>query len=121
MLRNNLYKVLESNTTGETINSRISFDRSHPIFDGHFPGQPVVPGVCMMQILRELMEDHSGQKLRITYGDNLKFLAVINPDENKEVDVALTYKVADDAYNVTGSILTSSTTFFKFKGTFKKA
>ena len=96
------------------------FDRSHPIFEGHFPGHPVVPGVCMMQILREVLEDHVAERLRIARGDNMKFLAIINPDENQEVEVDLSYSVADDSYSVSASILNASTTFFKFKGTFQK-
>jgi hypothetical protein len=75
----------------------------------------------MMQILREILEDHIAQRLRISRGDNMKFLAIINPDENKAVDVDLSYSFSDGSYNVSGSILTASTTFFKFKGTFQKA
>lgn len=121
MLRNKLYKVLRSEAAGESVRSSITFDRAHPVFEGHFPGHPVVPGVCMMQILREVLEDHVAHKLRITRGDNLKFLAIINPDENKEVDVDLTYSVSDGSYNVSGSLQAGSITFFKFKGTFQKA
>lgn len=120
MLRNKLYKVLRMEGAAETVKSSITFDRTHSVFEGHFPGHPVVPGVCMMQILREILEDHVAHKLRITRGDNLKFLAIINPDETSEVDVDLSWVASDGAYNVSGSIQAGSTTFFKFKGTFQK-
>ena len=28
----------------------VEIDPTHPIFEGHFPDQPVLPGVCMVQI-----------------------------------------------------------------------
>lgn len=120
MFKDKLYTVLGSESEGQSVKARISFDRSHPIFDGHFPGHPVVPGVCMMQILKEVMEDHTTQKLQITNGDNMKFLAIINPDENKEVNVDISYTDSEGRYLVTGSLQAGPVTFFKFKGTFQK-
>ena len=102
------------------MNASITFTKSHPIFSGHFPGHPVVPGVCMIQILREIMEIEVAHKLRITEGDNLKFLSIINPEEHQQVDVVMSYGGADP-YSVNATLLSGDTTFFKFKGTFKKA
>ena len=35
---------------------RITLNPAHPIFAGHFPGNPITPGVCMLQIIKELTE-----------------------------------------------------------------
>jgi 3-hydroxyacyl-[acyl-carrier-protein] dehydratase len=120
MLLNHFYTLLKQESEGGKVTAKISFDKSHKIFDGHFPGHPVVPGVCMMQILREVMEVEVGQKLRIIKGDNMKFLAIINPEENQEVEVAIAHTVADDMINLNATILSGAVTFFKFKGTFQK-
>ena len=121
MLLNKFYTLIKQESENGKVTAVVSFNRSHPIFDGHFPGHPVVPGVCMIQMLREIMEIEVGAKLRITFGDNLKFLSIINPDEHKEVEAHITYSPAGSAFNVNASLLAGSVTFFKFKGTFEKS
>ena len=32
---------------------RVRLDASHPVYRGHFPGHPVLPGVCTLQLVRE--------------------------------------------------------------------
>ena len=63
----------------------ISLNPKHDIFNGHFPGNPVTPGVCMMQIVKDLSEEISGKKLLLTSASNIKFMAIINPEETPEL------------------------------------
>jgi 3-hydroxyacyl-[acyl-carrier-protein] dehydratase len=119
MLLNKFYTLVSQESEGGKVKAVITFTRSHPIFDGHFPGYPVVPGVCMIQILREIMEIEVAQKLRITFGDNLKFLAVINPEEQGQVEVRIGYS-GGNSLNVNATLEAGEVTFFKFKGTFEK-
>ena len=118
MLLNSFYKILKRESGAGSVNAVISFDKEHPIFRGHFPGHPVVPGVCMIQTLRELMELETDKKLRIATGDNLKFLAIINPEEHHSVDVGINYSVNGDIYTINASLSAPQSVFFKFKGTF---
>ena len=30
---------------------RVRLDAAHPVYAGHFPGNPVLPGVCTLQIV----------------------------------------------------------------------
>lgn len=75
-LRNSLYFIVDSNDTGFTIR----FDASHPIFSGHFPGHPIVPGACLIQIAEELASEQLGQTVRFTAIRNLKFRQPVTPD-----------------------------------------
>ena len=43
--------------------AKITLNKDHDIFNGHFPGNPVTPGVCMMQIVKELTEEFTGKQL----------------------------------------------------------
>lgn len=83
-LRNNLYYILTGNESEYTIR----FDASHPIFAGHFPGHPVVPGACLVQIAEELLATRLGQNVRFTSVRNLKFRQPITPDQ----EVTLTFQ-----------------------------
>lgn len=117
MLLNNFYTVLDRTASEGIVKATIRFDKRHPIFEGHFPGQPVVPGVCMIQIVRELTEQTLGAKVDITKGDNIKFLSVINPDDVDTVNVEINCKQLSD---ISASIAAGSVTYFKFKGEFQQ-
>lgn len=62
--------------------AEIHLNPAHPIFEGHFPDNPVAPGVCMMQILKELVEETEQKTLFLVHASNVKFTALINPNEN---------------------------------------
>ena len=38
----------------------LTLNAEHPIFKGHFPNNPVTPGVCMMQIVKNLTVQITG-------------------------------------------------------------
>ncbi|PRD54774.1 3-hydroxyacyl-ACP dehydratase [Sphingobacterium gobiense] len=79
----------------------------HAIFEGHFPGNPVAPGVCMMQILKELMEEIEQKELFLVYASNVKFTALINPNENPILQFAL-----EISYDDQEQVKVKSTTTF---------
>jgi 3-hydroxyacyl-[acyl-carrier-protein] dehydratase len=101
------------------VRAKISINRKHKIFEGHFPGLPIVPGVCMMQIIREIMEVTTERTLMIAGADNMKFLSVINPDQNAEVDVSITYSEDGGTFIVNASLFAGTVTFFKLKAALK--
>ncbi|WP_083206598.1 3-hydroxyacyl-ACP dehydratase [Chryseobacterium sp. CBo1] len=69
--------------------AHILLNKDHDIFKGHFPGNPVTPGVCMMQIVKELTEEFIGRKLFLKTASNVKFMAIINPFETPELTMSL--------------------------------
>lgn len=81
-LRNSLY-IVESQKIKEESNEAsytIRFNASHPIFAGHFPDHPIVPGACLIQIAEELLSEHLGQTIRFTAIRNLKFRQPVTPE-----------------------------------------
>jgi 3-hydroxyacyl-[acyl-carrier-protein] dehydratase len=116
MFLNDLYSVISNQSEEGKVNARISFNKAHNIFEGHFPGHPVVPGVCMMQIVREIMEVSLSKRLKIAIGNNMKFLSIIDPVKNPEVAITIAYTSEDDKFKVNATLSEEALTFFKFKG-----
>ena len=56
---------------------RVSAD--HPCLPGHFPGDPIVPGVLLLDIIVARIEQVIGR--RTVRLQQVKFLAVLRPDE----------------------------------------
>jgi len=115
MLKNNFFHLAQPDSGGEgVIKATITLDKTHPIFSGHFPGMPVVPGVCMMAIIKELLEEKTKRKLTLRKAANLKFLSLINPIQNERVDVEIKFtKGENDSIVAEGTILSPEITFFK--------
>lgn len=72
MLRGKLYMVDEM--------EQIHFQKDHPIFRAHFPGQPIVPGACLMQMVEEELRLHIKPEGRLVGARNVKFLKVARPE-----------------------------------------
>jgi len=92
---------------------------NEPYFEGHFPGQPIVPGVCMMQITKEILEKVLDYSVQLQSAEYLKFLAFINPVENNCVNAELQYTLLPEkTIRVNATLLNPDTVCFKFKGLF---
>ena len=93
MLLKDFYKVNNIATVEMISTVAITINKDHQIFEGHFPNNPVTPGVCMMQIIKELTESIVGQKLFLQSSSNIKFMAIIDP--NKTPDLILTLDISE--------------------------
>lgn len=121
MLQESFFQFTPPQTDGNTSKTTITLNAGHQIFEGHFPGQPVVPGVCMMQMVKEVLENIVGTKTKLLKAGDMKFLAILNPQANSTADMQVTYTTADDGtLKVDALIQHEASVFFKFKGVFKK-
>ena len=119
ILAGDFYTIVSTVKEADKIQAILKINPEHAIFGGHFPGQPVVPGVCMMQIVKELLESATSRSLRLHTGLDLKFLSVIDPGKNNTIHTETNYSVlASGDINVTARLFYNETTFFKFKGVF---
>jgi len=54
----------------------------HPSLPGHFPGQPIVPGVVLLDHVLDLVVGSSGHATALL---GVRFTAAVRPDETIEV------------------------------------
>jgi 3-hydroxyacyl-[acyl-carrier-protein] dehydratase len=91
MVLENFYEIISKETLEDnsSFNIQIKVNSLHPIFKGHFPDNPVMPGVCMLQIIKEITEEIVKSKLFMQKCVNVKFLALINPELNSVLQLQL--------------------------------
>ena len=120
MLQNDFFSFTPPSVDSNLATSTLKLNAGHRIFEGHFPGNPVVPGVCMMQMVKEVLEHIIAAKTRLARAADMKFLAIINPAENGVVELELKFTVEDNQIKAEAKIYNAATIFFKFKGVFTK-
>ena len=114
-LKNNLYKIISKEEVNSIFNYTVELNPSCVIYQVHFPGEPITPGVCIVQIGKEVIEDllleqsSASRRLEIIKAKNIKFLSVISPNETP----ILTYQVrklvfSDDKMTIETQIVVNS-------------
>lgn len=120
MLEGTFYSIISFSQMGTDVKASLRLNKENSIFSGHFPNTPVVPGVCSVQMIKELVEKALLEKIMLINADNIKFLGIINPELTPEIDVELTYKYDEQQNIITSATIASKeNTFLKFKGVFK--
>ena len=118
-LLNDFFNIVSSDKAGEKFNVAVTLNPAHEIFKGHFPGNPVVPGVCMIQMLKEVLEHIHHHRFTLKEASQLKFLAVLNPEKVKHLNIEINIlKNDENGMHVSGSFYKDDLVFMKFKGTF---
>ena len=120
MLKDDFFTISSKQKENNSYKFILELNAMHNIFEGHFPGQPVVPGACMLQMLKEVTEIILDKKVQLTKADNLKFLQLINPNEHRTLQMDLTFNISEDGIaNVSANLSNGSSVCFKFSGSFQ--
>lgn len=71
----------------DTAEATFRFAKDLALFDGHFPGDPIVPGVLQIEIVRITMEAYLESPLRIQRIQSAKFARKVMPEEELVVAI----------------------------------
>lgn len=108
-------------TGGDDHRVEMRLDGEHPIYRAHFPGNPITPGVCIVQMVGELLTMRFGCRLWLSRVINLKFVAPLSPVECPRLEVNF-HDVKNDnkAYWAKGYIASGGSIKTKFSLVFNK-
>jgi 3-hydroxyacyl-[acyl-carrier-protein] dehydratase len=115
LLLHDLYIIQSLKESENTIQASVLLKADHAIFKGHFPGQPVLPGVCMMEMISEITGEYFNKDFRISGSPITKFLRMIDPKKNPLIHLEIKYQIRDEAVTLNGRIFFEAETFMKFQ------
>ena len=104
-LKDDFFKVKTFCQTAMGMDFIIELNPEHTIFEAHFPNNPITPGVCIIQIVKELSQEMLKRELLLKNAKNIKFLNVINPIENKEVTVSISFSSESEGEYKIGAVV----------------
>lgn len=120
ILQNNLYSII-SHQQGIPATFHVRIHPEWPVYEAHFPGHPVTPGVCIVQMVQELLQEHMHRKLTLCSAKNVKYLAIISPEEVAELTVSFQKldEQPDGSLKVQAQVEGNETLFTKLSVTFR--
>ena len=119
ILNDTFYTVIELTKGENAVDATIKLNASHAIFEGHFPNNPVTPGVVEMEIVKEILSLGLEKPLKMKTMSSCKFLAVLNPINVENVHVKISITEMDDAFvRISGQLADDTTSFLKIAATY---
>lgn len=100
------------------LSAKVTLNAQHAIFAGHFPGQPVLPGVCQLALMKDLLQRRFEKPLRMHAADQVKFMAMVDPRRTPELDVDIRWTETEDGFSAQALILQGDVVFLKSKARF---
>ena len=80
----------------------IKLNAQHRIYGGHFPGNPVTPGVVQLQIVKEILENTYNKDLKLISMRSCKFMKILNPNVTPLVTIDISSAVNPLEISVVG-------------------
>lgn len=113
-----IFAITKIEHQSNSVHAALDINKDSEIFKGHFPGQPVVPGACMLQIVKNVLETALNNPLELKKAGYLKFISMIDPNVVREVELEIVYKLDEKEITATAALTCDETVCFKFQGSF---
>lgn len=119
MLLNNFFTISDLKAEQHKVVAAIELNAKHRIFDGHFPDNPVTPGVVQLQIVKEILEFHFKKDLVLKIISKCKFLNILNPGNTPSISVTIDFSLVDENIKINAVGEQGDTAFFKFSAIYQ--
>ncbi|MBC9813438.1 3-hydroxyacyl-ACP dehydratase [Crocinitomicaceae bacterium CZZ-1] len=118
ILKDKFYQLNNLQQEAGQLVADIVLNAADSIFEGHFPGNPVTPGVAQLEIVKELLSLHYKRPIQLKSISNCKYLAIMNPVETPEIMVKLSVTEQEDELKVNVVFTGGETIFTKVSGVY---
>jgi len=116
-----LYTIVNKNLdkTQHKLDANVELNIDHDIFKGHFPSQPVLPGVCQLQMVEQLLSAETGMMLKLDAASNIKYLKMVDPHTDKLLNFSIDFQEVETGLKVTALLKSQEEVCMKAKLNFK--
>ena len=107
------YRILSKQVTDNTAVVHIELNPDCKVYEGHFPGLPIAPGMCHLEMIRECASLVWQQAVRFGTIKRLKFMQPIDP----RICTLLTLTLTREGQNMTALLVSGEQDIVKLKAT----
>ena len=85
------------------------------VYQGHFPGQPVSPGVCSLQMIKECAEQLVGNPLMLTLVNQCRYTALVTPQDCPDIQLDLSLSENEGQFQLIAKLFRGETVYLELK------
>lgn len=116
LLKDSFYTITKTKVEDNQLEVKLNINANHEIFEGHFPGNPITPGVVQLEILKELLSIYAGKTVQMQVVSNCKYLTIMNPENCGEITVKVGIQNNEGALKINAVFQNAETVFTKVSG-----
>ena len=118
LLENKYYQLIRVDDSGSPSEKtyQLALMPDCNVYRGHFPGNPVCPGVCNIETIKECAMMLTGKKLIISTIKQCRLTAIATPKVCPEISVHVSATETDQGYSIVASIFDMKQTYMEYKG-----
>lgn len=112
-LKDNFYTIENATHDADKHVFGVLLNPNHAIYAAHFPGNPITPGACTLQMVGELAEEVVGKTLQLSCAKNVKYLAPLTPTGTPCPTFALNIRCEGNTWLVKAEVKNNEHVFAK--------
>lgn len=117
-----LFFCKETVETTDGFVAKMQCNPEHPVYQAHFPGNPITPGACLLMMAGKILGQKLGKTLLLKSSKNIKFLNVLIPAEGKAFEYSFThFTESESGFKVQVVIADETTVYSKMSLTYSYA
>lgn len=93
----------------------ISLNPDCKVYEGHFPGEPVSPGVCNIQMIKECAEQTVGKSLMLSNLIQCRLTTLVTPLAHPQVEVKIALEEKGGNYKLKAILGKGEETYLDLK------
>ena len=119
-LQDNLFTIVSQQQDEDIAIFQVRLNPEWPIYKAHFPGHPITPGVCIVQMVQELLQVLLHRELNLRQAKNVKYVSIVSPEEVTDLTVTFSKieEQPDGSLKVQAQVANGETLCTKLSATF---
>lgn len=116
-IENEFFRIVDIlKTDGNNAVFKIELIAECKVYEGHFPGNPICPGVFNIETIKECAQILSGRSLRISGVKHCRFTSLLTPANREVISVKINTAGMENGLVVQATISDISNSYVEFKG-----
>jgi 3-hydroxyacyl-[acyl-carrier-protein] dehydratase len=111
MLKDDFFRILNVDKFSDKTEYSVQLNSEHSVYQNHFPENPVTPGVCIIQTVKELVAETLACPLFLQKVVRVRYFKAINPLAHAVINISLNVSEKEGAYSVSATVFSEDVIF----------